>query len=406
MSVASIAGNSAPRAGPGLASVLAGVAAGIAGAAAAGAIAVYARLQLTVMFGPTEIAAAIAFVLLAGAAFGTGSTASALAMVLLGLLAASVGTDVESGVPRLTLGLQQLEDGIGLIDVALGLFVVANVFADLGQAAAGRARPASLHASAPVGLLRSAILATLAAFLPTNGAAASSTPAEHRPQSSADQLDPASRADMPAIFATALTSDMRFSLSLVPLLAWFVPCDAVAALLWRVFTSEDTLTGQTTRGQTGMIWLVCATLILVHAAPLMLFRLPRHVIVWLTRLDIRIAAPLIVAVCGVAVFSITREPIHLALMFVFGLAGYAMIRAGLDRSLVFFAFVLGPHLEENIRRTMLIARGDATAFITRPVPAAFLVAGVALLIAVRAWRHRHRGGGAPPPVAAAGTAPQ
>lgn len=387
----------APRARPALRPLLGGVALAVAIAAAAGAIAVYARLNITLSFGPAELAAAIVFLLLAGAAFGTGSTASALAMVLLGLLVACVGAEIASGVPRLTFGLAQLADGIDPLDVALGLFVIANVFADLGRAAADRIPPVAPDRGATPGLLRGAILAVLAAFLPTNGAGAASTPAERQARPIADPFDPASRTDMPGVLGATLASDMRFSLSLVPLLAWFVPCDAVAALLWRVFTTEDSLLHQTGRAQTGTIWLVCATLIVVHIAPLAIFRVPQRAVAWLRRLDIRIVAPLIVAVCGVAIMSVTRNPVDLALMFGFGLVGYGMILADLDRSLVFFAFVLGSHLEENIGRTLLIARGDVTTFVTRRTSAGFLAAGVVLLVAVRVWRFVRRRGrvGAP-----------
>jgi putative tricarboxylic transport membrane protein len=125
-------------------------------------------------------------------------------------------------------------------------------------------------------------------------------------------------------------------------------------------------------------------------APLAVFGAPRHAVAWLRRLDIRIVAPLIVTICGVAIMSVTRNPVDLALMFAFGLVGYGMILADLDRSLVFFAFVLGPHLEEDIGRTLLIARGDVTAFVTRSTSAGFLAAGVVLLVAVRAWRYVRR----------------
>ena len=77
-------------------------------------------------------------------------------------------------------------------------------------------------------------------------------------------------------------------------------------------------------------------------------------------------------------------------MFAFGLIGYLMILTGFDRSLLFFSFAIEPLLEENFRRTMLIARGDATVFIQRPISALFLIAAVLLLIGVRTMRYRRR----------------
>jgi TctA family transporter len=89
-------------------------------------------------------------------------------------------------------------------------------------------------------------------------------------------------------------------------------------------------------------------------------------------------------------------------MFAFGLIGYGMILADLDRGLLLLAFVLGGRLEENVGRVLLIWRGDATVFLRQPISAAFLLAGVALLVGARIWRHRRRGDRGRPPVEAVG----
>jgi putative tricarboxylic transport membrane protein len=369
--------------------MVAGLFAGIFVAAMTGVIAVYARLHVTLTLGPVELAAAITFLLLGAVSFGCGSTASALAMTVLGLLLGVVGDDLETGAHRLTFGIPALEDGIGMLDAAIGLFVIANIFHDLGQAATDRPLAAAAAENPVRGIVRRTILGVLAGFLPTNGAAVATTAAERRRRPTADPFDPASQTGAREIFAAAMASDVRFSVSLIPLLAWFVPCDVVSALLRRVISVQEVLTNQAARDRMETVWLVCVTLVLVHVVPCVMILLPglaRRLI----RVDIRIIAPLVIAGCCIAIFSVTPSLIDFAVMFAFGVVGYCMIIADFDRSVLFFAFLFASTFEENIRRSLLIARGDAMIFLERPISAGFLIAGVLLLITVRAWRHNRR----------------
>jgi putative tricarboxylic transport membrane protein len=357
-------------------------------AAAAGIFVAAGGAGFALSLGPIEIAALVVFLLLGGAAFGRGSTASALAMVVLGLLFGLVGTDLETGIPRLTFGITALEDGLGVLEVALGLFVIANVIDDLVRAMTPR-QPTAAASDRPVrDLWPSMILAVLAGFLPTNGATFATTVGARRARPAADLFDPASQNSVSGIIRAAILSDIRLSVSLIVLLLLYIPSDVVTVLLRDAVYGQAMLT-KATVDPTPIVWIVCATLIVAHIVPLIIVTRLATARWRPIPIDVRIVGPLLIAACCFLTSQMHESVLTgLGIMFAFGLIGYAMIRAGFDRSLMFFAFAVGLALEENIRRSMLIARGDVTVFLQRPISATFLLAGVALLVAVRTWRRR------------------
>ena len=367
--------------------LLGGLIAGLAAALAAGVIAAAGRTYVTLFMGPVEFAAAFTFVLLAGVAFGSGSTASALAMVVLGLLLGTIGEDIETGVPRLTFDLPFLSDGLNVLAVGIGLFVIATAIDSYRQAGGHRQQGAAPH-SALRGASRWMLLGVLAAVLPTNGRSASTSVDDRRMPPLPDPLDPARQKGAPEIVSALMASDIRFSLSLIPLMVYIAPSDVVGALLQKVFSSQESITG-TTR-DLATVWLVCATLIVAHVAPLIMLVLP-GLARWRPRpIDVRIAAPAIVACALVGCYLIDQSLVSLGIMLGFGALGYLMMLGNFDRSLLFLGFLFAAGLEENVRRGLMIARGDAMIFLQRPISAGFLIAGVLVLIAVRTWRHKRQ----------------
>jgi putative tricarboxylic transport membrane protein len=376
-----------PNLKSGLSSTVGGLIAGIIVAVAVGMFVMVFDPHFAFNLGPIEISALFIFLLLAGVAFGSGSTVSALAVLALGILLRIVGMDIQTGSPRLTFGITALEDGLNLLSVALGLFVIANVVDDLAHAREDRKRAAAPADSPTNGLLLRTILAVLAGFLPTNGATIATTTLARRMQPAADSFDPASQKTLPAIVRAAMNSDIRLSVSLIPLLLWLVPFDAIGALLRGGFVGQALLTDAMTN-RSVMVWLVCATLILAHLLPLIIITSFNFVRWRPIRIDVRIVAPLIIIFCCVMLYLFHHSFVDIGVMFAFGLLGYLMILTKFDRSLLFFSFAIEPILEENIRRAMLITRGDATAFIQRPISALFLIAAVLLLVGVRTMRHK------------------
>jgi putative tricarboxylic transport membrane protein len=360
----------------------------VAAAAAAPLLAAAGRSTFSASFGPAEASALVVFTLLGGAAFARGSAASALAVVVLGLLLRLVGADIETGTPRLTFGLPALEDGFGLIEVALGLFVIGNVIDDFVRAASGREGNIVAPDSAVRGLWPGAILAWLAGFLPTNGATFATTAAAARQRLKPDLFDPASQRGTAAILRAAMLSDIRLSASLIVLFLWLTPIDAMTVLLRGPVYGQAMLTNAVT-DPTPIAWLAGATLVIAHIVPLIIIAILTQAPWRPITVPVRsVAASLVIAACIATWLVHDSDPSAVAIMLMFGLIGYAMIRGGLDRSLMFFAFAVGAMFEENVRRTLLIARGDPTVYLERPVCAALLIAGALLFVIARAWRPR------------------
>jgi putative tricarboxylic transport membrane protein len=369
--------------------VVAGVmVAGIAGVA--GMVAVGWRFGY---LGPAEYASIVIFILLAGVAFSSGSITTALAIAVFGLLLSLVGSDPETGALRLTFGVPGLADGINPLVVAVGLFGVASAIYGLDQVGVARGRTMAAPDVPLPKLILKSLIGTPAGLLPTNGAAVVSSVPERRTRSGADPLDPASQTNIGEIVCATIASDLRLSVSLVPVLTLLIGFDAISTLLPNmIFSLGGRWAAQAAvqAAATTKAWLVCATLILLHAVPLTLLAFWKFFRWNPIRIDVRVVAPLILACCCATTYSWNNRTIDIGLMFVFGAIGYFMILANLDRSLLFLGLILGPAVEENVRRAILIARGDTTAFLTRPISAGFLIAGAVVLVAALVWRISRR----------------
>jgi putative tricarboxylic transport membrane protein len=348
--------------------------------------------EITMQLGPAEMVSLMVFLLLGGAAFSRGSAASALAMVVLGLLLGLVGTDIETGEARLTFGISALEDGIGATSVALGLFVIANVVDDLTRTSSSESSTAVAPARAAHGFWSATILAVLAGFLPTNGRTFATTASAARSRPAATLFDPAGQGSVTEILRAAMLSDIRLSASLVPVFLLLLPVDAVTPFLRNLINFQALMMGgnDMMANLNPIAWVVFATLTLGHVVPLIIVMRLAAVRWRPITIDARIVALLLVSAACFGVWQLHdgNAIAHVCIMLAFGLVGYVMIRAGFDRSLMFFAFVIAERLEENIRRSLLIARGDLTMFMQRPISAGFLFAGVLLFLIARTLRHR------------------
>jgi putative tricarboxylic transport membrane protein len=369
-----------------------GVVAGVVVAGVAGMVAAGWKLQF--YLGPAEYASIVIFILLAGAAFSSGSITTALAIAVFGLLLNLVGSDLETGGPRLTFGVPGLANGISPLVVAVGLFGVASAIYGLDQVGvATRGRTMAAPDVPLPKLILKSLIGIPAGLLPTNGAAVVSSVPERRTRSGADPLDPASQTNIGEIVCATIASDLRLSVSLIPVLTLLIGFDAISTLLPNMIFSWGgrwAAPAAVQAAATTKAWLVCATLILLHAMPLTMLAFWKCFRWSPIRIDVRVVAPLILACCCATTYSWNNSTIDIGLMFVFGAIGYFMILANLDRSLLFLGLILGSSFEENVRRAMLIARGDTTVFLTRPISAGFLIAGAVVLVAALVWRISRR----------------
>ena len=366
--------------------------AGVVVTAAAGVCMAAFGRQIGLQFGPAEIVGLLVFLLLGGAAFSRGSAASALAIIVLGLILGLVGTDIETGVARFIFGIGAFDDGLSAVDAALGLFLIANVIDDLSRPRTSSGAAAVAPERPVLGFWPGAILAVFAGFLPTNGATFATTVGAARSRPAASALDPASQSSVANTLRAAMLSDIRLSVSLIPVFLLLVPVDAVTPFLRNIAYAQAVMMGgkNVMANLPPVAWLVFAALILAHVVPLIIV-LRLAAVRWRPiTIDARVVALLLVAAACFASWQLNDEHAlaHVGIMLGFGLVGYTMIRAGFDRSLLFFALVIALRLEENTRRSLLLSRGDLTTFMQRPISAALLLAGILLFVVARTLRHR------------------
>lgn len=197
---------------------------------------------------------------------------------------------------------------------------------------------------------------------------------------------------MTGTLRAAMLSDIRLSVSLISIFLLLVPVDAMTPFLRNIVQVEAVMMGgkDVMANLTPIAWLVFTTLMLARVVPLILVLHPAAVRWRPITIDVRIVALLLVAIACFVSWQLHDEPatVHVCVMLAFGLIGSAMIRGGFDRSLMFFTFVIALPLEENIRRSLLISRGDLTTFVQRPISAGLLLAGVLLFVVARTLRHR------------------
>src|SRR5262245_38970787 len=241
-----------------------GVIVGVLVAGVAGMIAAGSKFPPYPYFGPAEYASIVIFILLAGAAFSSGSITTALAMAVLGLLLSVVGSDPETGARRLTFDVPGLADGISPLVVAVGLFGVASAIYGLDQVGVARGRTMGAPDVPLPRLIFKSLIGIPAGLLPTNGAAVVSSVSERRARTGADPLDPASQTNVGEIVGATIASDLRLSVSLVPAFTLLIGFDVISAQL----ANLPFFWGGAWAAVTTKAWLVCATLMLLHAVPL------------------------------------------------------------------------------------------------------------------------------------------
>ena len=358
-----------------------------------GAIVVAALLppvsSLVLLLGPSEYAALMVFVLIVGAALAPGPIIRSVAVIVLGLLLGVVGSDVETGAGRLTFGYAELANGVGVETLALGVFVVADVVRGLAIADADRAGAGSTMSVSSFGIWRGILLGFLAGVLPTRSASLTFAANDRAENNAFDPLDPVGRRSVDEIAGAAVASNARLSASFLPLLSLGIPTNAVAALLVAGFMTHGIVPGpQVMSRQPELFWGLLASIIIAYLGLLAVIPALGRSMTALGRISYRSLAPVILSYCCFAAYSVNNSPIDVLLVIVFGALGYSLTRFDFERGLLFIAFVMEPFLEENIRRSMLIMRGDLTMALSRPIVIALIGAAVMVVLAAVLWNRK------------------
>ena len=351
-------------------------------------------------FGPWEYFSLMLLGLIATVVLAQGSLLKAVAMVLLGLLLGLVGTDVNTGVARFTFGLPALADGIGFVVVAVGIFGFAEIISNLmgplrREVFTSNVRdlmPTRADLLASWGAVgRGTAIGSLLGVLPGSGQLMASFASYAVEKKLAADPSRFGKGAIEGVAGPESANNASAQTSFVPMLTLGIPSNAVMALFIGGMIIQGIQPGpQVITQQPQLFWGLIASMWIGNLM-LVLLNLPL-IGIWISVLKVpyRLLFPAILLFSCVGVYSFNNSAFDVLLTAMFGIVGFVFLRLGCEISPFMLAFILGPMLEENLRRAMLLARGDATTFMTRPISLALLLASAALLVLVIAPRIRRK----------------
>ncbi|MCK0209952.1 tripartite tricarboxylate transporter permease [Starkeya koreensis] len=380
------------RAGPALA--VAALASLCAGVAATFVIALFAPpiSQVALMFGPAEYFSLMVLGLIAAIVLAHGSVLKALGMIVLGLLLGCVGTDVESGALRMALGLPGLFDGIGFVPLAMGLFgvgeIIRNIENDRHQSVM-QTRVRDLWPSRDdfrrfwPATGRGTLIGCILGILPGGGATLGSFAAYTIEKKVSATPERFGKGAVEGVAAPEAANNAGAQTSFIPLLTLGIPSNAMMALMAGALMIHGITPGpRVITSNPDVFWGLIASM-LVGNALLVIINLPL-VGIWvqLLRVPYHLFYPMILVFCCIGVFTVNNSVLDVMLLMVFGFFGYLFIKWHCEPAPLLLAFVLGPLMEENLRRAMQVSYGDPAIFVTRPISAVLLLAALGCLILV------------------------
>jgi TctA family transporter len=390
------------RAGPALATAALG--SFFAGCVATLIVAMFAPplAEVALKFGPAEYFSLMVLGLVAAVVLAHGSLLKAICMVILGLLLGLVGTDVNSGVLRFAFGISELADGIGFVTVAMGMFGLAEIIGNLehvGKREVFTKKVEHLFPTredwkriwAPV--LRGTFLGSALGILPGGGALLASFGAYTLEKKVSRYSHEFGKGAIEGVAAPESANNAGAQTSFIPLLTLGIPSNAVMALMIGAMMIQGIAPGpQVMSERPQLFWGMIASM-WVGNLMLVVLNLPL-IGMWIKLLTVpyRLLYPSILLFMCIGVFSLSNNPFDCLLMAIFGLLGYVCVKLECEPAPMILGFILGPLMEENLRRAMLLSRGDPMVFLQKPISAGFIIAAVILLaiIALPALRKKRQ----------------
>lgn len=340
-------------------------------------------------FGAPEYFSLMLFGLVCATLLAAGDFLKAIAMVVVGLLMGIVGTDVNSGASRLTFGASNLSEGIEFVIVALSFFGLAEVIGNLVQhnnqqstvSKVGRLMPsaADLRESAPA-MVRGTVLGSILGLLPGGGAVLSSFASYMFEKRISKTPERFGRGAIEGVAGPESANNAGAQTSFIPLLTLGIPSNAVMALMMGAMMIQGIAPGSAVMTTNPMLFWGMVASMWIGNLMLLVINLPL-VGLWVKLLSVpyRILYPCIVMFCCIGLYSLNTSSFDVYLASALSVIGYVLIRLGCEGAPLILGFILGPLLEENLRRSLLLSQGSPSIFIDRPISATFLALIIVML---------------------------
>nr|WP_312973221.1 tripartite tricarboxylate transporter permease [Pseudomonas sp.] len=346
--------------------------------------------KFALSFGPAEYVALTVFGLLAATILASGSVIKAISMVCLGLLLGMVGMDVSSGTTRLTFGSTDLYDGIDFVVIAVGLFGIAEIAVNLEQREARGSLAGKITRLWPTredfrkawpATLRGTALGTFLGVLPGGGATLSAFSAYSLEKKVSKTPEKFGTGLVEGVAAPEAANNAGAQSSFIPLLTLGIPSNSIMAMMLGAMMIHGITPGPSViTHQPALFWGLIASMWIGNVM-LLVINLPL-IGLWVRLLKVpyRLLFPAILLFCCVGVYSVNNRGFDVALVIIFGLLGYLFRKARCEPGPLLLGFVLGPLLETNLRRALLISQGDPSVLVDRPISAVLFAASAILLV--------------------------
>lgn len=343
-------------------------------------------------FGPAEYFSLMVLGLVASVALASGSLLKAFIMILLGLLLGLVGTDVNAGTTRFTFGLPEIADGLNFVALSMGVFGLGEIIRNLEHEHTRSVMVKSVgglmlsradmrRIAGPV--LRGTGIGSLLGILPGGGAMLASFASYSLEKKFSKNHAEFGKGAIEGVAAPESANNAGAQTSFIPMLTLGIPSNPVMALMVGAMIIQGITPGpNVVTDEPVLFWGLIASM-WVGNALLVLLNLPL-IGMWVRMLSIpyHLLFPAIIAFCCIGAFSVNNNAFDIYAMALFGAVGYLFVKLDFEPAPLLLGFVLGPMLEENLRRAMTISRGDPTVFVTHPLSLVLLLASAALLTVV------------------------
>jgi len=352
--------------------------------------------ELGFKFGPSEYFAMMMLGLIAASTISTGAPIKGIAMVVLGLLFGMVGTDVNSGVARYSFGIPELTDGLGIVAIAMGLFGIAEVIASVRRVHALQIDRKSVTfrsmvptrqelKSSIMPMFRGSAVGSFFGALPGTGSTVASFMSYAIEKRLARNPERFGHGAIEGVTAPESANNAADQTAFIPTMTLGIPGSVTMALMLGALMIHGIQPGpQLMTARPDLFW---GLIMSFWIGNLMLLVLNIPLIgVWIRLLTVpyHILYPAVLVLVCIGVYSVNNNTFDVWMVAIFGLIGYIMRLLEFQPAPLLLGYVLGPMMEENLRRALLLSRGSFGVFVERPISAT-LIAATALILGWAIW---------------------
>jgi putative tricarboxylic transport membrane protein len=348
--------------------------------------------NMALKFGPAEYFSLMVMGLAASIVLAQGSLLHAIGMVVLGLLLGLIGTDVTSGTQRYTFGIFELADGIGFVTVAMGMFGLGEIIRNLENEEERSVAISKITSLWPTredwrrmipSILRGTAIGSVLGVLPGSGSILGSFAAYSIEKKVSKNGSQFGKGMIEGVAAPESANNAGAQTSFIPMLTLGIPSNPVSALMVGAMIIHGIQPGPSVISeQPALFWGIVVSMWIGNLM-LIILNLPL-IGMWVRMIMIpyQFLYPGILVFCAIGVFSLKNTEFDIYLMGLFGVLGYIFAKVGCEAAPMLLAFILGPLMEEYLRRAMLLSRGNPWVFLQRPISATLLVIAVLALCSV------------------------